>query len=284
MCVHAKPMALRVVGIYAYSYLHFGSKREVLLSLLGTDPSDHLISVAFGKDSVDHKAVISAAFRVSCHKESTLAPPPPKAGIPPPKRVRRADTGELESRVLVSHRYPSDKAITQLKSRIMKCALNCSPSTFTSIADIPKVDNTLHESESRVRKDLVSGCFAMLKVLGSKSPRYAELYSASGLDESVMAIQEDLFVTRSSNCTVLRNHLKDSERLLAWCVSIGRDIDDLSPIKVASFIRDQLPRGKSVPSRVLSTLVWFQRVFDIPLYVSDPIVVSVQGCHVQSPT
>jgi len=251
----------------------FGSKQGVLLSLLGTPPSEHLLAVAFGKDSVDHKAVISASYRVSCHKDAVLAPPASKAP-PPSKRVRRADTGELESRVLVSHRYPSEKAINQLKSRIMNCALSSAPSSFTSIADIPKVDNSLRESESQARKELVSGCFAMLKVLGPKSPRYAEIYSASGVDESVMAIQEDLFVSRATNVSVLRNHLKDSERLLAWCVAIHREVDDLSPMKVASFIRDQLPRGKSVPSRVLSTLVWFQRVFDIPLFVADPIVVA----------
>ena len=129
-----------------------GSKRQVLRSLLGKDPSEHLVSVAFGKDSVDHKAVISAAFRVSCHKEFTFAPLAPSVVNPPPKRVRRADTGELESRVLVGHRYPSEKAVMQLKSRIMKCALNSPPPSFTSIADIPKVDSTLHDSESRIRK------------------------------------------------------------------------------------------------------------------------------------
>ena len=160
--MHVRLMVLRVWDLRILLST-LGSKQEVLLSLLGTPPSDHLLAVAFGKDSVDHKAVVSAAFKVLCHKESVLAPPAPNVA-PPSKRVRRADTGELESRVLVSHRYPSDKAVTQLKSRIMKCALNSTPSTFTSIADIPKVDNSLRESESRARKELVSGCFAMLKV------------------------------------------------------------------------------------------------------------------------
>ena len=87
-----------------------------------------------------------------------------------------------------------------------------------------------------------------------------------------MAIQEDLFLSRATNCTVLKNHLKDSERLLAWCMSINRNINELSPMTIAAFIRDQLPRGKSVPRRVLSTLSWFERSFAIPLFVSDPIV------------
>ena len=83
-----------------------GPKRQFLQSLLGKDPSDQLISVVFGKGSVDHKAVISAAFRVSCHKETAFAPPPATCKNPPPKRVRRAGTGEFESRVLVGHCYP----------------------------------------------------------------------------------------------------------------------------------------------------------------------------------
>ena len=120
-------------------------------------------------------------------------------------------------------------------------------------------------------------CRALLKELGPVSPRFCKLFGADSAAKSLdaaLAVQDDIFRDQSSAPQTVANYVKDTKCFFAWLRSISRDVQIIDEFDVATFLRDQVPRGPSVAHRVFRALVWAEKAFGLRLFASHPAVVS----------
>ena len=55
-------------------------------------------------------------------------------------------------------------------------------------------------------------------------------------------------------------------------MGISTPLSTLREFDVAAFLRDQAGRGKSVPARLIHTLVWFEKVFGLDLHTNSFLI------------
>ena len=114
-------------------------------------------------------------------------------------------------------------------------------------------------------------CQAPLQDLGSRSARYVSLFGMHGLRTPRVAefsVQDDVFRDGSSSPATIGNYVKGFKCFLAWCHALQLPITEATDFRVAEFLKDQAPRGKSVPHRVHRALIWAEKAFDVQLYFS----------------
>ena len=92
-------------------------------------------------------------------------------------------------------------------------------------------------------------------------PRYQELFRGGIPTPSHLALQDDVYRDRLQNPATVRGYLRDLEVMQKWAMGINSPISTLREFDVAAFLRDQAGRGKSVPARLIHTLVWFAKAF-----------------------
>ena len=120
-------------------------------------------------------------------------------------------------------------------------------------------------------------CTQFLKEHKLLLPRFGKLYGPDG--ESVpsaayIQVQNDSFRYGSSSPSTILGYLKAAKLLVAWTRACNADFSKLTEFEVACFLKDQCPRGASVPNGVYGGLILFEKCMDANLHTSSPIVVS----------
>ena len=126
------------------------------------------------------------------------------------------------------------------------------------------------------RKVLVL-CTQFLKENRMIMPRYAKLYGIDGdivPNAAYLQVQSDSFRHGSSSPDTVLGYLKAAKLLMAWTRACNVNFTVISEFEVACFLKDQCPRGVSVPSGVYRGLIWFEKCMDAKLHTSSPIVIS----------
>ena len=72
----------------------------------------------------------------------------------------------------------------------------------------------------------------------------------------------DVFRSACSSPATVLEYVRDSRCMLTWCTSLKKAINELDYFDVASFLRDQVPRGISVARRVFRAVVWLEKATD----------------------
>lgn len=119
---------------------------------------------------------------------------------------------------------------------------------------------------------VLAKCRALLVLLGSTSPSYCELYGRGPPSSVHLAVQDDVFRDKSAAPDTISGHVRAFEDLRRWCACLGLVLTDLRMLDVAAFLKDQIPRGKSVPLRVYRGLCWAERAFGLVLHTGTPQV------------
>jgi hypothetical protein len=126
------------------------------------------------------------------------------------------------------------------------------------------------------RKVLVL-CTQFLKEHRLILPRFGKLYGPGGdavPSAAYIQVQNDSFRYGSSSPSTILGYLKAAKLLIAWTRACNADFTMLTEFEVACFLKDQCPRGVSVPNGVYRGLIWFEKCMDAKLHTSSPIVVS----------
>ena len=108
-------------------------------------------------------------------------------------------------------------------------------------------------------------------------PRFKKLYGHDGAtepDAAYLQVQNDSFRAGSSSPPTILGYLKAAKLLVDWSLACRASFCTLSEFEVACFLKDQCPRGVSVPNGVYRGLIWFEKSMDVCLHTSSPIVVS----------
>jgi hypothetical protein len=119
---------------------------------------------------------------------------------------------------------------------------------------------------------VIEMCRSMLLGLGANSPRYVDLHRDGPPSVSHLSLQDSVYRDKLQNPATVRGYLRDLDVLLKWSASISTPIPTLRDFDVAAFLRDQAGRGKSVPTRIFHSLVWFEKVFGLQLHTSSSLV------------
>ena len=120
-------------------------------------------------------------------------------------------------------------------------------------------------------------CMQFLKEYRLVLPRFKKLYGQDGdlePDAAYLQVQNDSFRFGSSSPPTILGYLKAAKLLVNWALACSRNFSTLSEFEVACFLKDQCPRGVSVPNGVYRGLIWFEKSMDVCLHTASPIVVS----------
>ena len=84
------------------------------------------------------------------------------------------------------------------------------------------------------------------------------------MDPNLDAVVADILLAGVEPQVVL-GHVAEFWRFHQWLQAIGGAVESVSELRVAGYLHNCLGRGKSVPGRVRSALIWLQRVASIEL-------------------
>ena len=131
----------------------------------------------------------------------------------------------------------------------------------TSVRVAPKAGTiSLLDKESKIRDRAADACFDLLRRVGASSSRYVVLFGREcPPSQELLDVQRDLFMgSRASNSVLCM--VKDMHMFLDWIhalelpslVSNG----SVESFYTAAYLKSQRKRGRSVPNRTLSAIVW----------------------------
>ena len=162
----------------------------------------------------------------------------------------------------VTLRMPSEKNVKAAERAVSRWH---GPPPVIAHVDKPFLEVSLQDKEVALRKKVVPMCFGLLHRIGPISSRYAVLYG-SGLDPlpEMLEVQEELFFGKREPPTV-KSFVKDCTAFLDWLATLDLDLAGLDSFYTATYLRLQRKRGKSVPGRVWSSLVWAQDCMKVNL-------------------
>ena len=145
-----------------------------------------------------------------------------------------------------------------------------SVSSPVGLASRPVGVSSLHLKYAGLRAKAAQACTALLKRIRSASPLYAPLFGLDGsVDPPVVMLEvfHDLAMG-SLEPTCILNYVKEVERFRKYCGVLGFALVGLDELSIAAFLKASRERGKSVPVRVRSALVWCERCLRVPIVAS----------------
>jgi hypothetical protein len=116
---------------------------------------------------------------------------------------------------------------------------------------------------------VLAKCRVLLQEFGDSSPSYCELYGRGQPSLAHQAVQDDVFRDKSAAPDTVAGHVRAVGDLRRWCGCLSLKIIELHVLDVAAFLKDQSPRGKSVPQRVFRGLCWAERAFGFSLHTGS---------------
>ena len=128
----------------------------------------------------------------------------------------------------------------------------------------PNMTFKIVAAQAKVSKHVIS----LLKLLGPMSPRFVEVYGAPGSPDPVAGAPATFAALAAGrrNPSVSLNYCAELAAFLLWLRAAGRTPASVTELSVAAYISQCRGRGRSVPNRVRSALLWAQRVYDIPFH------------------
>ena len=123
--------------------------------------------------------------------------------------------------------------------------------------------------ETKGHRQLLPG----LNELGYASPRYTRVKNpVKGQEESVMKLQTNAFIHNFSSTKGLNAARRKFETYLLAMRGLG--MNPLAPEEwtLAAFITEQAQRGASSPRKMVQTLAWAERAFELNFGLESPLV------------
>lgn len=96
-------------------------------------------------------------------------------------------------------------------------------------------------------------------------------------------MQDDVYRDHLQNPAIVRGHLRELDLFQTWSMGISSPISILRELDVAAVLRGQSSRGRSVPARLIHSLVCFEKVFDFNLFSKSRFVRSQSRPHDKFP-
>ena len=127
--------------------------------------------------------------------------------------------------------------------------------------------STLHARADHLKERVIDLGFAILYETVEFSPRYSQTFDAAGtciLDEGTKLALADIILAGVEPQVVL-TYGAEVYRFIHWLSAVGLRFTEVTDLRVAGYIRNSLSRGKTVPTRLRSALMFFQRVADVKL-------------------
>ena len=123
---------------------------------------------------------------------------------------------------------------------------------------------SLHQRDDNLRVKAIHVGQMILFDVGRASPRFSQLFVDGVIvnDDGIVGAFNDMVLCGLEPQVVL-SYGAEVSRFLHWMKATGLGFEDLSDLRVAGFIRNSAGRGKTVPGRVKSSLVWLQRLADL---------------------
>ena len=123
---------------------------------------------------------------------------------------------------------------------------------------------SLHQRDDSLRAKAIHVGQMILFDVSQASPRFSQVFVDGVIvnDDGIVGAFNDMVLCGLEPQVVL-SYGAEVSRFLHWMKATGLGFGDLSDLRVAGFIRNSAGRGKTVPGRVKSSLVWLQRLADL---------------------
>ena len=163
------------------------------------------------------------------------------------------------SKASIKHREQAVRSISKMEQRLAAGASD-------DLSGQGPPSTNLHQRDEGLRRKAVDLGYAVLQEVGSASPRFSEIFPEGNLtqDKGMRDAFDDI-ILHGVDPKVVISQAAEVWRFLHWLQALGVEMSDVSELRVAGFIRNAAGRGKSVPGRVRSSLMWFQGVTNIIL-------------------
>ena len=174
-----------------------------------------------------------------------------------PKRIRTE----------VPNPSPKELANDMLTGRIDRCirAAEAAAKLSTDRCPVPIFEQaakgaavSIAETDDRRTRRALAAAYQVLRSLGRVSPRWVELYDSThdGVPPATLVkVQDEIFMARTTSHTVLK-HCSELNRFLEWLQTMKVSTANPGALLVSSYILSTRARGKSIPNKVRTALVW----------------------------
>ena len=176
---------------------------------------------------------------------------------------------------------PTRKASSNLARKSLRMWDTWSTTPVSTCKSVLKGEVSLHVRELKLKSQLIIDVGRLFYAIGVQSPRFCEMYGSDKDNLRTPCLAEvnllniSFFVSSKGKpiqaCTVA-GYVRDVTHFLEWIKSINSVISVISCFRVAAYINDQRPLGKTVPIRRLHALRWLEGVTKISLHTEDSLV------------
>ena len=147
------------------------------------------------------------------------------------------------------------------------------PAPFHKRVRHTKDETSLNVKLTDEMQKAIDNCFRVLNKLGYASPRYTRVTNpVKGQEESVMRLQTNAFIHNFSSPKGLNAARRKFETYLLAMRGLGVNPFQPEEWTLAAFITEQAQRGTSSPRKMVQSLAWAERAFELSLGLESALV------------